>query len=166
MSSGTILQVSVSPGGVPKRATPEGDITPLGIAGDHQAHPEFHGGPRQAILLIANEAIAELTAQGYPLYPGALGENITTEGLDRRQWRIGQRWRIGPEVIVEFTKVRGPCSQLSVYGPGIQKAMYDAQVEAGDPSSPRWAISGFYASIVRPGVVRPGDPISLLDQMV
>jgi MOSC domain-containing protein YiiM len=150
---------------VPKRAIPQGDIGPLGIAGDDHAHPELHGGPTQAVLL-SSEAIAELTAQGYLLYPGALGENITTVGLDRKQWRAGQRWRIGSQVIVEFTKVRAPCSQLSVYGPGIQKAVYDAQVEAGDPSSPRWAMSGFYASVVQPGRVRPGDPISLLDQMV
>jgi MOSC domain-containing protein YiiM len=166
MPSGTILQVSISRGGVPKRAILEGDMGPLGIAGDNHAHPEIHGGPRQAILLIASEAISELIAQGYPLYSGALGENITTVGLDHKQWRPGQRWRIGPEVIVEFTKVRAPCSQLSVYGPGIQKAIYDARVDEGDPYSPRWAMSGFYASVVQPGIVRPGDPISLLDQMV
>jgi MOSC domain-containing protein YiiM len=161
---GSILQVSISRGGVPKRAIPQGDIGPLGIAGDSNAHPEIHGGPQQAILVISSEAIAELTALGYPLYPGALGENITTVGLDRAQWRTGQRWRIG-QAIVEFTIVRAPCTQLSVYGPGIQKAIYDAKVEAGDPSSPRWALSGFYSSVVQPGPVRPGDPISLLDQM-
>ncbi len=160
MQSGSIVQVSISRGGVPKRAIPEGDIGPLGIAGDDHAHPEIHGGPTQAILLIASEAIAELIAQGFPLYPGALGENITTVGLDHKQWRAGQRWRVG-QSIVELTKVRAPCNQLSVYGPGIQKAIY-----AEDPTSPRWALSGFYASVVRPGIVRPGDPISLLDQMV
>jgi MOSC domain-containing protein YiiM len=165
MPSGTILQVSISRGGVPKYAIPQGDIGPLGIAGDSNAHPEIHGGPQQAILVISSEAIAELTALGYPLYPGALGENITTIGLDRAQWRAGQRWRMG-QAIVEFTTVRAPCSQLSVYGPGIQRAIYDEKVDAGDPSSPRWALSGFYASVVKPGPVRPDDPISLLDQMV
>jgi len=150
---------------VPKRAIPEGELGPLGIAGDGFSHPQIHGGLEQAVLLISSEAIAELTALGYPLYPGALGENITSVGLDRAQWRAGQRWRVG-QAIVEFTKVRAPCDSLSVYGFGIQKAMYDAQVKAGDPSSPRWALSGFYASVVRPGPIRPGDPISLLDQMV
>jgi MOSC domain-containing protein YiiM len=165
MLSGSILQVSVSRGGVPKRAIPQGDIGPLGIAGDSYGHPEIHGGPNQAILVISSEGIAELSALGYPLYPGALGENITSVGIDRAQWRSGQRWRIG-QAIVEFTTVRAPCSQLSVYGPGIQKAIYDAKVDAGDPSSPRWALGGFYASVIQPGPVRPGDPISLLDQMV
>jgi MOSC domain-containing protein YiiM len=163
--AGSVLQVSISRGGVPKRPVPEGDIGPLGIAGDDHEHPEIHGGPEQAILLISSETITELTALGYPLYPGALGENITTVGIDRAQWRSGQRWRVG-HAVLEFTKVRGPCSQLNVYGPGIQRAVYDAQVQAGDPSSPRWAMSGFYARVVRPGPVRPGDPISLLDQMV
>jgi MOSC domain-containing protein YiiM len=162
---GSVLQVSISRGGVPKRAIPEGDIGPPGIAGDEYAHPQIHGGPQQAVLLISSETISELTALGYSLYPGALGENITTVGIDRKQWRTGQRWRVG-HAIIEFTTVRVPCSQLNVYGTGIQKAIYDAQVKAGDPSSPRWAMSGFYASIVRPGIVRPGDPISLLDQMV
>jgi MOSC domain-containing protein YiiM len=165
VQSGSILQVSVSRGGVPKLAIPEGDIQPLGIVGDGHAHPDIHGGLRQAVLLISAEAIAELTALAFPLYPGALGENITTVGVDRSQWRIGQRWRIG-QAIIELTKVRAPCDTLSIYGRGIQKAIYDAQVKAGNPSSPRWAMSGFYASVVQPGTVRPGDPIWLLDQRV
>ncbi len=161
--NGTVLQVSIARGGLPKRAIREGNIGPLGIAGDGQNHPQIHGGPRQAILIISSEAIADLTAQGYPLYPGALGENITTAGMDRKQWRAGQRWRIGT-AIVELTKLRAPCDQLSVYGPGIQQAVYDLQARAGDPSSPHWAIGGFYASVVQPGVVRPGDPVLLLDE--
>lgn len=150
---------------MPKRAIPEGNIEPLGIVGDAHAHPQFHGGPRQAVLLITSEAIAELTALGYPLYPGALGENITTAGIDRSQWRAGQRWRVG-HAILELTKIRVPCETLSVYGPGIQSALYDAEVKAGNSSSPRWAMGGFYASVVQPGMVRPGDPVVLLDQMV
>ncbi len=165
MIAGSVAQVSISRGGVPKRPIPGAEVTPLGITGDDHDHPQIHGGPRKAILLISSETIEELKALGYPLYPGALGENITTVGLDRKQWRTGQRWRIG-QVIVEFTTVRGPCQQLNVYGPGIQKAIYDAQVNAGDPSSPLWAMSGFYASIVQPGTIRPGDPISLLAQFV
>jgi MOSC domain-containing protein YiiM len=162
---GAILQVSISRGGVPKRAISEGDLGPLGLSGDGHGHPDIHGGPPQAVLLVSSESIDELTALGYRLYPGALGENFTTVGVDRAQWRCGQRWRVG-QAIIELTTVRAPCSQLNVYGPGIQKEMYDARVQAGDPSSPRWGISGFYASVVQPGPVRPGDPISLLNQMV
>lgn len=165
MISGSVLQVSISRGGVPKLAIPEGDIGPLGLAGDDHAHPQIHGGPRQAVLLISFETIAQLNGLGYSLGSGDLGENITTTGIDRAQWRIGQRWRVG-QAIIEFTKIRVPCDTLNVYGRGIQKAMYDARVKAGDTSSPLWAMSGFYASVVQGGPVRPGDPISPLDQAV
>ena len=47
--------------------------------------------------------VEELTSEGYPLFFGALGENITTRGLDRRTLRAGQRYRLGTEVTVELT---------------------------------------------------------------
>jgi MOSC domain-containing protein YiiM len=137
----------------------------IGIEGDGHAHPQIHGGPQKALLFISSEAIDELKEAGFPLYWGALGENLTTTGMDRRSMRIGQRWRVG-EVVVELTRIRTPCDTLAPYGPGIQAAVYDAQVKAGDATSPRWGLSGFYAAVVRPGTIRTGDPISLLDQMV
>lgn len=161
-SDGVVLQIGVSRGGVPKRAVPEAELTPGGIVGDAWKHPQIHGGPRQAVLLVTAEGIDELVAQGFPLYPGALGENITTRGLDRRSLRVGQRYGIG-EAVIELTKRRAPCKTLNVYGAGIQAAIYDALVKAGDASSPRWGLSGFYASVFRPGIVRAGDAISLVD---
>ena len=160
----SIAQISVSRGGVPKRPIFEADVTTLGIVGDGQAHPQIHGGPLQALLIITTEGIDELVAQGFPLFAGALGENLTTRGLDRRVLRIGQRYRT-PNVIFELTKVRAPCEQLHIYGFGIQKAVYDARIHAGDPGSPLWGLSGFYASVIQPGTIRPGDPVILLEEL-
>jgi len=157
--TGSVLQINVSRGGVLKYAIQEGRLNALGIDGDGHAHPDLHGGPRQAVLLISAEGIDELAAQGFPVFPGALGENITTRGLDRRQWRPGQRWCIGADAVLEFTKVRGPCNTLLRYGTGIHAAIYDALVKAGDPSSSKWGLSGFYASVITPGVIRTGDPV-------
>jgi MOSC domain-containing protein YiiM len=162
--AGSILQINVSKGGVPKRAIAEGQVTPFGIAGDLHANPEIHGGPQRALLLITAEGIDELIGCGFPLSYGALGENLTTQGLDRRALRAGQRYRIG-QVVIELTRTRGPCATLNAY-PGIQSAIYDAAVKAGDPASPRWGLSGFYASVVQPGTIRAGDPILFLDQAV
>lgn len=163
--TGSIIQIGISPGGIPKLPVDEAIVTVEGIQGDSWAHPQIHGGPQQALLLICSESIEELAALGYPLYPGALGENLTTTGLDRRQWRAGQRYRIG-EVLVQFTKVRAPCNTLLIYGEGIKAAIFDPQVKAGDPSSPRWALSGFYAAVLKPGVIRRHDIISLVDHVV
>jgi MOSC domain-containing protein YiiM len=163
--TGSIVQINISPGGIPKWPIAEAEVMPEGIRGDSWAHPQIHGGAMQALLLITSEGIAELIGQGYPLHAGALGENLTVAGLDRRQMRVGQRYRTG-HVLMELTKIRTPCSQLDVYGASILQAIYDAQVNAGDVSSPRWGLSGFYARVLRPGVVRPRDIIQLVDQVV
>jgi Uncharacterized protein conserved in bacteria len=162
--AGRVLQLNVSRGGVPKRPIPEGFVTPLGIEGDAVAHPQFHGGPQKALLLLASEVVDQLAAEGFPVYYGALGENVTTQGVDHRQFRSGQRYRIG-DVIIELTRPRIPCSALNVYGPGIQEAIYDRAVKEGDTTSPHWGMSGFYAAVVQPGMIRVGDPIQLLEQV-
>ncbi len=162
---GHVVQINISNGGVPKYPIPEAMISPLGVEGDKHAHPQIHGGPLQRVLMITMEAIEELRLQGFPVVAGSLGENITTRGIDRRNLRIGQQFRIG-QVVIELTKVRAPCTQLDVYGKEIHKAVYDkAATKANDTSSPTWAISGFYASVVSPGAVRVGDPILLLSEL-
>jgi MOSC domain-containing protein YiiM len=163
--TGSIVQINVSPGGVPKLPIPQAEVTPQGIRGDSWAHPQIHGGPNQALLLITSEGIDELIAQGYPIFAGALGENLTTLGLDRRQMRLGQRFRAGGAVF-EITKMRSPCATLDVYGPAIKQAVYDAKVKARDASSPLWGLAGFYARVLQGGVIRAKDIISLVDQVV
>ena len=158
--TGTILQVNVSRGGIPKRAIASGELTAAGVSDDAWRYP-FHGGVRKAILLITIEGIDELCSQGFPLFAGALGENLTTRGLDRRALRLGQRLHVG-DAAIELTTIRTPCTTLDVYGTGIQKAMFDARVQKGDSESPRWGLSGFYGSVVQPGIVRPGDAIGVL----
>ena len=158
------MQVNISPGGLPKRAIDEGFITPLGIEGDLHAHPEIHGGPRKAILIIASETVDELTARGYPLFYGAMGENLTTRGLAIRDLRIGDEIRAGG-AILEITQPRGPCSTLDVYGDTLKAMVYDRKVKERDYTSPRWGMSGFYASVLRPGPVRAGDEILVLSKL-
>jgi len=162
--SGVIHQLSASKGGVPKYPILGGEVGPVGIIGDIQQNTKYHGGPRQALLWITLEGLEELKAEGFPVYPGALGENVTTTGIDRRTVRLGQQWRMG-EVIVEVTKMREPCFKLDPFGPGIQKAVYDAAVKAGDHTSPRWGLAGFYLSIVTLGSFAPGDPVALLSDV-
>jgi MOSC domain-containing protein YiiM len=90
-----------------------------------------------------------------------MGENLTTRGLDPRELRIGQQLRAGGAVL-EITKVRGPCTALDVYGPDIKQEIYDPRVQAGDATSPRWGMSGFYARVIQPGPVHPGDAVVIL----
>ena len=161
---GVIAQLNISPGGLPKRAIVEGWISPLGIEGDLHAHPGIHGGPLKAVLIIASEVVDALAARGYPLFYGAMGENLTTRGIDIRRIRIGDQLRVGGAQI-EITQPRGPCSALDIYGESLKLEIYDLQVRQRDFSSPRWGMSGFYASVTAPGPVRLGDAISLVSQL-
>ena len=155
----TIIQINISPGGLPKRPVTCAKVGPLGLEGDVQAHAECHGGPLKAVLLIAAEVVDALVARGFPVFYGALGENLTMRGIDVRGLRIGDRLRAG-SVTLELTQVRKPCSQLDVYGPTLKSDLYDAQVNAGESGSPRWGRSGFYTRVVEPGIVAPGDIIA------
>jgi MOSC domain-containing protein YiiM len=156
---GSIVQINVSTGGLPKRPVERARIGAAGLEGDRQAHPAIHGGARKALLLIAAEVVDELAARGYPVFYGALGENLTIRGIDVGGLGIGNRLRVGTAT-VEITQVRVPCAQLDVYGKSIQGELYDARVKAGESGSPRWGRSGFYASVIEAGAVAPGDIIT------
>jgi MOSC domain-containing protein YiiM len=162
MNSGRLVQLNVSRGGVPKHAVPAARVFFDRLEGDDWNDKRFHGRPGQAVCLYALELIEELNREGFPLFPGALGENFTTSGLDYRKIQPGQLYRVGEDVILRITKVRTPCRTIAVYGSGILRALYDADVKAGKTDSPRWGRSGFYAAVVAEGTVRPGDPLFLL----
>jgi MOSC domain-containing protein YiiM len=165
LMSGRILQINTSDGGVPKRPLLQAYVNKLGVDGDDHAHPQFHGGPEKALLLIGIESIEEMKAAGHPVYPGALGENLTTEGLDRRRMRLGQRYNVG-SVILQLTRMRVPCKTLDVYGPSIKQLIFDKQVKEGDVTSARWGLAGFYAAVLQEGEICQGDIITLLDNDV
>jgi MOSC domain-containing protein YiiM len=157
---GEVVQINISPGGLPKFPVSEGLISTFGIEGDVQAHSKIHGGPRKAILLIASEVVDELAARGYPVFYGALGENLTTRGIPIRDLRIGDRLRAG-DALLEITQPRGPCTALDAFGESLKTEVYDTRVKALDPESPRWGMSGFYARVIEEGVVRVLDTVLL-----
>ena len=146
-----ILQISISPsGGVPKTPRARVEVGPLGIVGDGHRF-RLHGGRDKALLILASEAIHTLRAEGWPLFYGALGENLTTEGLDYRHWRACQRLRIG-EVLIELTTPREPCRTLNAYGRGIQQRLRERPGEAG-----------FYAAVLIGGILTPNAIIERVE---
>jgi MOSC domain-containing protein YiiM len=159
---GQILQVNISRGGLPKLPIPSAYVSSAGLGGDAHAHPRIHGGPFKAVLLIASEILDHLVILGYPVFPGAMGENFTTRGIDVRALRIGHCLRAGA-ALLEITEPRGPCASLDVFGPSIKTEIYDKLVRRKDPASPRWGMSGLYAAVREEGEVRQGDSITLLD---
>jgi MOSC domain-containing protein YiiM len=166
MANGLLVSINRSNGGLPKRAvTGPVMLDSTGVAGDRHRNPRFHGGPNKAVLMIAGDVIDSLVARGFPIFPGALGENFTVTGLDPHSWRAGQRYRVGEDAVIELTTLRTPCENLLVFGSAeaapIGRELYDARCKAGDATSPHWAHGGFYARVVHGGLLIAGAPVTL-----
>ena len=108
---------------------------------------------RQVHLLHA-ELFDELVARGFAVFPGELGENITTRGIELLALPAGTRLQVGPEAEVELTGLRNPCSQIDRFQPGLTAAVLDR-----DASGAIVRKAGVMAVVCRGGRVRRGDTI-------
>jgi len=108
------------------------------------------------VHLIPAELHDELSAAGFTLSPGVMGENITTRGVDLLALPTGARLAIGPTAIIEVTGLRNPCTQLD----GIQAGLMSATL-ARDKEGNLIRKAGIMAIVVAGGLVRPGDRIEI-----
>ena len=152
--TGRIVQLSVSRGGVPKTAVALARVTTLGLDGDAHRVPEHHGGPDRAVCLFALEAIDALRAEGHPVVPGALGENVTVGGLAWEAVTPGARLRLGDHVLLEVTRYTSPCVNIAAAFAGRHFARVSQRRHPG--------FSRVYARVLTEGTVATGDAVELL----
>lgn len=150
----SIVQVSISRGGVPKLPVAEGVVTELGIEGDGHGNPDVHGGPERALCLFSIERIEAMAAEGHPIAAGSTGENITLRGIDWDLVVPGSRLRLGRDVVVEVTRYTTPCKTNARWFIGGDINRMHQNLFPG--------FSRVYARVLAGGVVRPGDPAELL----
>ena len=154
-STGVVVSVNVSPGGVPKLPIAGTRIHRLGLDGDRQADREHHGGPLQAVCLYSVEAIERIAGEGHQAFPGAYGDNLTLAGIDWGELRHGDRLRIGDAgLLLELTDDATPCSKQAHW-------FLEGRIERISvrryPEDARW-----YASVVEEGPVAPGDTVEVI----
>ncbi|MGK9147655.1 MOSC domain-containing protein [Plantibacter flavus] len=128
-------------------------VRPLGLYGDVQADRKHHGGTTKALYAYAEEDAEYWAAElDREIVPGLFGENLRTAGLDVNGAEIGERWRIGEELVVEVTCPRTPCGtfQRRLGEPRWVKRFTDA------------ARPGAYLKVVKSGTVQAGDAIELV----
>lgn len=141
--------------GIDKHAVPTAAITAQGVEGDHVLDSRHHGGPDQAVYLYSSEDHAWWADQlDRPVRPGEFGENLTFSSFGEGPARVGHRYRIGADAVVELTAPRIPCSVLGAQmGDGRFAERFR---RAGRP--------GAYARVIEQGVVAAGDGIELIDE--
>ncbi|MET9136597.1 MOSC domain-containing protein [Streptomyces parvulus] len=124
-----------------------------GLAGDAVCDTRHHGGDDQAVYAMAREDLDAWEHElGRPLAHGSFGENLTTTGLDVSGALIGERWRVGPDLLLEVTSGRIPCRTFQ-----------------GHMGEERWmkrfmekAAPGAYFRVVEPGGIRAGDAVRIV----
>ena len=147
-----MVSIHVSNGGVPKLAIPEARVSPAGVEGDRQRNRKYHGGPGRALCLYSLELIEALRAEGHPIEPGSIGENVVIAGIDWRRMVPGVRARLG-EVEIELTSYALPCRN-------IRGSFRNGRVGRVSPDThPGW--SRVYAQVLRSGRLAPDDPVTI-----
>lgn len=130
-------------------------VRTLGLEGDRQADPRFHGGPTKAVYAYPSEHYPVWRAEytDIDMGWGMFGENLTTTGLREDDVRIGDRLRFGTAVLV-VTQPRMPCYKLGIkFG---RKDVIERFLESRR--------SGIYFSVDREGDIAAGDTIRLLQR--
>ncbi|MFF1716245.1 MOSC domain-containing protein [Streptomyces sp. NPDC058268] len=152
-SGGTGIDKQPAEGAVRVDAPGAKGVAGSGVAGDELCDLRHHGGDDQAVYAYAREDLdAWERLLGRPLPHGSFGENLTTSGLDVSGAKIGERWRVGPDLLLEVTSGRIPC-----------------QTFQGHLGETKWVkrftqqgVPGAYLRVIEPGEIRGGDAMEIV----
>ncbi len=149
--SGRIHQLSRSSGGVPKRAVDQVILTFEGLKDDWQSNRKYHGGPDRAVCLFPLELIADLQAEGHPITPGSVGENITTQNVDWSLVVPGAQLALGATAVVEIVSYTAPCRTIRLAFADKKFTRISQKLHPGQ--------SRMYARVLTEGLLQRDDPI-------
>ncbi|HWJ72163.1 MAG TPA: MOSC domain-containing protein [Kaistia sp.] len=108
------------------------------------------------VHLVHAELFDELAEMGFSIAPGAIGENITTSGIDLLALPRGARLHLGESAEIEVTGLRNPCVQLDQHRKGLTAA-----VLGRDADGQLVRKAGIMAIVIAGGMVQPGDPVAV-----
>ena len=150
--AGSVAGLFVGDGGVPKHAVDAVEVTRSGLVGDRQRTRKYHGRVWQAVCLWSAEVVADLQAEGHPVFAGACGENLSLLGVGWPNLRAGTRMRVGT-TLLELSLPTEPCRQ-------IRRFFIDGGMRRVDhsrhPGAARW-----YATVLEPGTVAMDDTVEV-----
>lgn len=139
--------------GIRKRVQSQGVLATGGFAGDESTEADHHT-PDRSVHIFPGEHYPLVEARlGLTLPRPAFGENLTVSGALEGDVFVGDRYRIGSAVIC-VTQPTERCKAIgrSVGAPKILKVLHDMDA------------CGFYARVVEPGSMKPGDRFELCER--
>jgi MOSC domain-containing protein YiiM len=141
-------------GPVPVRAPgPKRTGLGSGLVGDFIGDGKHHGGDVQAVYAFQREDLDTWERRLNRTLPnGFFGENLTTRGLAVNEARVGERWLIGDQLVLQVTTPRIPCATFRGW--------------MGEPGWAKWFTAagrpGAYLRVIVPGPVAAGDPVEVI----
>ncbi len=143
---GRIKAISISK----EKGTRKYNVPTAQLKADFGMEGDAHAGNwHRQVSLLAEESIAKMRAKGATVTSGDFAENITTEGIDLQSLTIGSKLRLGNVAEVEITQFGKKChSGCAIFQ------------QLGDCIMPR---EGVFAKVTKPGQVKTGDTIEVLN---
>jgi len=145
-TQGKIVAISISE----RRGIQKTNVESARLVENHGIEGDAHAGDwHRQLSLLAVESIAKMRAKGADVHPGNFAENITTEGIDVPNLRVGDRLTLG-EAEVEITQIGKECH-----------AHCEIFRQVGDCVMPR---EGVFARVLKCGVLRIGDKVEVVSR--
>jgi MOSC domain-containing protein YiiM len=139
--------------GIRKRALLQGVLAAGGFVGDESTEADHHT-PDRSVHIFPDEHYGVVEARlALTLPRPAFGENLTVSGALEDDVFVGDRYRIGSAVVC-ITQPTERCKAIgrSIGAPKILKVLHDMEA------------CGYYARVVEPGAIEPGDKVELCDR--
>jgi MOSC domain-containing protein YiiM len=132
---------------------PKGSGLGSGLVGDFIGDGKHHGGDDQAVYAFQREDLDAWERRLSRTLPnGFFGENLTTRGLEVNEARVGERWLVGDQLVLQVTTPRIPCATFRGW--------------MGEPGWAKWFTAagrpGAYLRVVTPGPATSGDPVEVI----
>jgi MOSC domain-containing protein YiiM len=142
---GRIVAVSISD----RKGVKKANVKKARLLKDYGMEHDAHAGKwHRQVSLLAIESIKKIRDKGLDVAPGEFAENITTEGIRLWELPIGQRLKIGGDVVAEVTQIGKEChNRCAIFH------------QVGDCVMPK---EGIFVRILRGGYVKPGDTIEFV----
>jgi len=108
------------------------------------------------VHLLHRELFSSLAAVGFRVFPGQIGENITTEGVDLLGLPTGTELSFESGAVVRLTGLRNPCWQLDAFQPGLMAAVLGRTANGELVRK-----AGVMGIVLRGGTVSSGQTIAI-----
>lgn len=135
---GKVISTNLSP----KKGASKKPVERIILVKDFGVEGDAHSGTEREVSLLSLEDIKSFNRE-----PGEFAENITFEGLNTLEIKVGALIKVG-EAIIKISSIGKRChSKCAIYK------------EIGDCIMPK---KGIFAKVIQGGEVKPGDKIEVL----